>query len=451
MKSIGIVGSGLVGITLAIGLKERGYDVVVYDKSKDIREIDFSGRSINLALSHRGWKTMQQVGIDKEIEHLAIPMYQREIHKLNQDSEYQPYGLNGESIWAISRGELNKELVSIAEKKGVLFRFETAIYDIDLENATLYIGESEAAAWETIKHDFIFGADGAYSKVRNRMQRQSRFEYQQSYLSLGYKELVMPGNSNDGKHVLDPNSFHIWPRKDFMLIALANIDGSFTCTLFMPFEGEISFESIKTEQEIKAFFERYFPDALSLVPNLVSMYQMNPVNSLVTMKCFPWVHKDKVALIGDAAHAIVPFYGQGLNAGLEDVSVLLHLLDNGGDLSEEVLMQYQSDRKENADAIAELSYRNFEEMSTHTGDRMFLLRKKIEVFFAKKYPNMWLPLYDRVTFSANSYSEALKYGDVQRQIMDRIMKKDSIEVLWDNAKEEVEAAIIAEIDKVRGL
>lgn len=448
MKSIGIVGSGLVGITLAIGLKERGYDVVVYDKSKDIRTIDFSGRSINLALSHRGWRTMQQVGIAKEIEHLAIPMYQREIHKVNQDSEYQPYGLNGESIWAISRGDLNKELVSIAMKKGVKFQFETAVYDVDLENATIYIGESEAGAWQTIQHDFVFGADGAYSKIRNRMQRHSRFDYQQHYLSIGYKELVMPSKDNQGTHQLDPNSFHIWPRKDFMLIALANIDGSFTCTLFMPFEGDISFENIQTQDEIVKFFENYFPDALSLVPNLVDMYQNNPVNSLVTMKCYPWIYKDKVALIGDAAHAIVPFYGQGLNAGLEDVYVLLNLLDEEKLLSEDVLKRYQKDRKENGDAIAELSYRNFEEMSTHTGDKMFLLRKKIEVSFAKKYPSMWLPLYDRVTFSSNSYAEALKYGDIQRHIMDKIMQMKDIEMLWKQAKEEVEQAIVSEIKQI---
>lgn len=449
MKSIGIVGSGLVGITLAIGLKEIGFDVVVYDKSEDIRKIDFSGRSINLALSDRGWKSLRKVGIETEIRQLAIPMYQREIHKNDLTTEFQPYGLNGESIWAISRGDLNKELVTLAEGKGVKFCFETSIRDVDLETATLYVGATEAEEWTRIKHDFVFGADGAYSKIRNSMQRHSRFDYQQSYLSLGYKELVMPCDNETKSHKLNPNSFHIWPRKDFMLIALANIDGSFTCTLFMPFEGELSFESIQTEEEIEAFFQTYFPDALLAIPDLKHMYLTNPVNSLVTMKCFPWVAKNKVALIGDAAHAIVPFYGQGLNAGLEDVDVLLTLLDQYGDFGNDVFSQYQLSRKQNTDAIAELSYRNFKEMSTDTGDSLFLLRKKIEGEFAKAHPNLWLPLYDRVTFSSNSYKEALLLGEIQEKIMDKIMSLKGIKELWNNDSAQVLARIKTERDVIK--
>lgn len=445
-KSIAIVGSGLVGTVLAIALKLQGHQVFVYEKGDDIRTLDFSGRSINLALSARGWKMLNRVGLEEKIRQFGIPMYQRAIHHLTKE-EKQPYGIHGEAIWAVSRGGLNKKLVEWAEEVGVEFVFNTPIWSVDSKRGILYTSEQEQQEWRAITHDVIFGADGAYSKVRSSLQRRSRFEYQQSYLPIAYKELVIPAKK-EGGFAINENSFHIWPRKDFMLIALPNMDGSFTCTLFMPYTGEVSFDSIKTDTEVTAFFDAYFPDALQLMPDLVELYATNPVNSLVTTTCFPWVYKDKVALIGDAAHAVVPFYGQGLNAGLEDVNVLLDCLAAHPQDWEGALDDYQHARKVNADAIAELSYRNFREMSELTANPMFLLRKKIESAFAKKYPDLWLPLYDRVTFSEGSYQEALAIGDQQAQIMDVIMAMAAIEEKWDSP--EIEEKIKQLIKENRG-
>ncbi len=432
VKNIAVVGSGLVGVVLALMLKKQGYHVVVYDKSCDIRTLDFKGRSINLALSDRGWRILTKIGIADQVKEIGIPMYQRAIHTLESDVKYQPYSINGDAIWAISRGDLNKHLITIAEEAGIVFQFETPIWDIDLEKGVLYTAKEESMQWSTIKHDLIIGADGAYSRVRARLQKQSRFEYQQSYLPLGYKELIIDATKL-GEHKLEPNSFHIWPRKDFMLIGLANVDGSFTCTLFMPFEGEVSFDNIKTEKEITSFFATYFPEVTELIPTYKEQFLQNPVNSLVTMKCFPWIHKSKVALIGDAAHAVVPFYGQGLNAGLEDVFVLSEILDEQDVVDWEVVLKsYQAMRKPNGDAIAELSYQNFREMSELTADDSFLLRKKIEGKFASLYPSLWLPLYDRVTFSTDTYVSALKMGKEQSLLMDKIMAIDGIESKWDS-------------------
>lgn len=432
VKDISIVGSGLVGVVLAISLKKKGYTVTVYDKSEDIRNIDFRGRSINLALSDRGWRILKELGIEDEVRELGIPMSERAIHTEEGDIKYQPYSIKGNSIWAISRGGLNKELISIAEKEGVLFKFDTPIWDVNLKKGILYTAEKESDQWNEIKTDLIFGADGAYSRVRAKMQKQSRFEYQQSYLHLGYKELRIEAMPN-GEHQLSKNAFHIWPRKDFMFIALANVDGSFTCTLFMPYDGDVSFETINSDAEINQFFTTYFKDVDALIPNYLEQFKENPVNSLVTMKCYPWVSEDKVALIGDAAHAVVPFYGQGLNAGLEDVYVLNQIISQGeNDSWLGILKKYQEERKPNGDAIAELSYRNFKEMSEDTADDMFLLRKKIEGKFAEAYPDLWLPLYDRVTFSTESYVSALAEGDRQTHIMDQVMLMDNIEDKWDS-------------------
>ena len=274
------------------------------------------------------------------------------------------------------------------------------------------------------------------------MQRQNRFDYSQVFLKLGYKELCIPANL-DGTHKIDPTSFHIWPRSEFMLIALANEDGSFTCTLFMPFEGENSFEAINTEEKITAFFSSYFRDTKELIPDLVSDYFKNPTSSLVTMQCYPWTYKDKVALLGDAAHAIVPFYGQGMNAGFEDISEMFRQMEKHGNDWDAIFEEYQKIRKPNADAIAELSFRNFVEMGTNTADEKFLLQKKIEAKFTEKYPNKWLPLYDRVTFSLNSYVDALAIGDLQKNIMDEIMSIENIENIWNS--EEIESMILSKL------
>ncbi len=430
-KNIAIIGSGLVGSLLALNLKKRGHNVTVFDRRSDIRQIVFSGRSINLAMSARGWKALDAAGIGDAIRKIGIPMDKRAIHIGNNPEYYQEYGKEGEAIYSISRGILNREMITLAEREGVEFRFEEKVWDVHLPEAKIYTGDTERGAWKEYQYDLVFGADGAFSRVRHKMQRRSRFDYSQDFLDTGYKELRIPANL-DGTHQLDKNSLHIWPRGKFMLIALPNQDGTFTCTLFMPHEGEASFETLTDDRSVQAFWEKHFPDTLPLMPTLLEDFRNNPQSALVTMKCYPWTYWDKVALVGDAAHAVVPFYGQGMNAGFEDISVLSRIMDEYGSDWEKVFSTYQEERKPNTDAIAELSYRNFMEMSSKTADPKFLLRKKIEKNFAEKYPDQWMPLYSMVTFSTVPYATALAEGDKQSAIMDRIMKLENIENRWDS-------------------
>ncbi|HCQ12822.1 NAD(P)/FAD-dependent oxidoreductase [Flavobacterium sp.] len=438
-KKIAVVGSGLVGTLLAIYLKKLGHTVHVYDRSPDIRKINFSGRSINLVLSDRGIKALKDVGLEDEVLGIGIPVEKRAIHTGADTVNEQFYGKDGEVIYSLSRGLLNKKMVDLAEQAGVEFFFEQKVWDVDLTTATISIGETERGEWTTKDYDLTFGADGAFSRIRHRMQRQSMFNYSQEFLNIGYKELNIPANP-DGSHKLNKNALHIWPRGNFMLMALANPNGSFTCTLFMPHDGENSFEELKTTEQLVAFFAKHFPDTKEVIPNLVEDFFKNPTSYLVTMKCFPWTYSNKVALIGDACHAIVPFYGHGMNAGFEDITVLNQMIEQYGDDWANLLNDYENSRKPNADAIAELSYRNFMEMSSKTADEKFLLQKKIEKWFSDKHPDKWMPLYSRVTFSLQPYSEALAIGDFQNTIMEKVLKIQNIEEKWNS--EEVENMIL---------
>ncbi len=439
-QKIAVVGSGLVGTLLAIYLKKLGHTVHVFDRSADIRTVEFSGRSINLVMSNRGWKALDDIGLTEEIKKIGIPVDKRAIHLQDSKLTYQNYGKEGEAIYSLSRGVLNRKMIDLAEVEGVEFFFEHRIWDITLSDATLHIGETERGEWTDLKYDKVFGADGAFSRIRHRMQRQSMFDYSQKFLKIGYKELHIPANA-DGSYKIDKNSLHIWPRGNFMLMGLANLDGSFTCTLFMPFEGENSFESLYDEKTLVDFFAKYFPDTKEVIPDLVEDFFKNPKSYLVTMQCYPWTFNDKVALIGDSCHAIVPFYGHGMNAGFEDITVLSEMISKYGDDWETIFEEYQKSRKPNADAIAELSYRNFMEMSAKTADEKFLLQKKIEKWFSDKHPDLWMPLYSRVTFSLQPYSEALAIGDFQNKIMEEVMQMENIETIWDS--EAVELKIIS--------
>lgn len=430
-KNIAIIGSGLVGSLLAVYLRKKRHSVTVFDRRPDIRTIEFSGRSINLAMSNRGWRSLQKVGLEEQIKEIAIPLDKRAMHVNDKPVYFQKYGKDGEAIWSISRGILNKRMIDLAEDTGAVFRFNEKVWDVNLPEAKIYTGESEKSEWKEYQYDIIFGCDGAFSRVRHKMQRRSRFDYSQDFLDVGYKELTIPANE-DGTHKLDKNSFHIWPRGKFMLIAMPNIDGSFTCTLFLPFEGEVSFEKITTPEEAKAFFKEYFPNVKKEIENLSQDFFKNPTSAMVTMKCYPWTYWNKVALVGDSAHAIVPFYGQGMNAGFEDIYELNELMETHGDDWDAIFSEYQKTRKPNADAIAELSYRNFVEMSSKTANPKFLLQKKIEKWFAKKHPEKWIPVYSRVTFSDRPYAEALAIGDKQEAIMKEVMQMPNIEEKWDS-------------------
>ncbi len=428
---IAVVGSGLVGTLLAIYLKKAGHTVHVFDRSPDIRKIQFSGRSINLVMSNRGWKALADIGLDEAIRDIGIPVDKRAIHMPDKPLNYQNYGKDGEAIFSLSRGILNRKMIDLAEEAGVEFFFDHKIWDVTMSTPSIHFGELESGKWEELRYDKIFGADGAFSRVRHRMQRQSMFNYSQEFLKIGYKELNIPANP-DGTHKLDKNSLHIWPRGEFMLMALSNPDGSFTCTLFMPHEGENSFEKLRGKEELVDFFATHFPDTKEVIPNLIEDFFKNPTSYLVTMKCYPWTFEDKVALIGDACHAIVPFYGHGMNAGFEDITILFEIIKKYGDDWKSIFKEYEESRKPNADAIAELSYRNFIEMSSNTASEKFLLQKKIEKRFSDKYPDKWEPLYSRVTFSHQPYIEALQIGDRQNEIMDEIMQIEGIDQIWDS-------------------
>lgn len=442
-KNIAIIGSGLVGSLLAIYLRKSGHAVTVFDRRPDIRTIEFSGRSINLAMSNRGWRSLEKVGLEKKIKEIAIPLDKRAMHVNDKPVYFQKYGKEGEAIWSISRGILNKRMIDLAEEAGTEFRFNEKVWDVSLPEAKIFTGESEKGEWQEYQFDIIFGCDGAFSRVRHKMQRRSRFDYSQDFIDVGYKELTIPANA-DGTHKLDKNSFHIWPRGEFMLIAMPNIDGSFTCTLFLPFEGKVSFENLKTEDDARAFFKEYFPNVRKDIENLTKDFFQNPTSAMVTMKCYPWTYWNKVALVGDSAHAIVPFYGQGMNAGFEDIYVLNELMEQHGDDWDTIFSEYQKERKPNADAIAELSYRNFMEMSRKTADPMFLLQKKIEKHFAALHPDEWIPVYSRVTFSDRPYAEALAIGDQQEAIMKQVMQLPNIAEKWDS--KEVEQMILGLLD-----
>jgi kynurenine 3-monooxygenase len=442
-KNITVVGAGLVGSLVSIYLAKRGYKVDVYERRGDMRKANMiAGRSINLALSDRGWRGLEGVGIADEIKKIAIPMYGRAIHMKDGSSTYQAYGKDNQAIYSVSRGGINMRLMDLAEQQSnVTLHFEERCDKLDRKSNELSFFNTSTNKTTDVKSDIVLGSDGAFSAVRTQMQFQSdRFDYQQFYIDAGYKELVIPAGPN-GEHLIEKNCLHIWPRGSFMMIALPNMDGSFTCTLFFQMEGKVSFDTIKTKEEVMAFFKQEFPDAVPLMPTLIEDWMTNPTSSLVTVKCKPWVWDEKIALIGDAAHAIVPFYGQGMNCGFEDCVVLNELMDKYGDLNGACLKEYETLRKPDGDAIADLAIANFIEMRDKTADKTFLLQKKIEAHFSSKHPEKWIPLYSMVTYSPHiRYSEALVNGNKQQAIMDKIMAMPDIEAKWDSA--EVENAIL---------
>ncbi|MDB9963786.1 FAD-dependent monooxygenase [Vicingaceae bacterium] len=441
MEKVIIVGAGLVGSLQAIHMAKKGYKVEVYERRPDMRKVDLiAGRSINLALSNRGWKAISEAGIESEIEKIAIPMRGRMMHDEEGNTTFQQYGKDDEAIYSVSRGILNQKLMTCAgEFENVEFFFNHKCLDVNLESNELTFLDTISNEKEKVTNGKIFATDGAFSVIRKRLMKTDRFNYQQMYLEHGYKELTIPPDKNGGFKI-DKNALHIWPRGEYMMIALPNEDGSFTCTLFFPYEGENSFESLKTKADVEKFFGNVFPDAVEVMPNLVEEYFENPTASLVTVRCSPWNYKDQIIMIGDSSHAIVPFYGQGMNSGFEDCTVFNQIFELNNRNWEKSFKAFSDTRKKDADAISNLALQNFIEMRDLVADESFLLRKKIEKKIYSKYPEKWVPLYSQVTFSHTPYSEALANGKRQEKIMDCIMAKENIEQLWDS--QEVEHEIL---------
>ncbi|MEY4109664.1 MAG: hypothetical protein RLZZ46_18 [Bacteroidota bacterium] len=435
-----------MGSLLSAFLSKRGYAVKVYEKRPDMRTTaGYAGKSINLALSDRGWKSIRSLGIESQIRDIAIPMYKRVMHHQNGSLSEQAYGKNDQAIYSVSRGGINIALMDLAEKKyGVEFAFQQRCTSFDLRAGKATFVDDVTHTQKEVQADLFIAADGAFSSGRLHQQMNiDRFDYQQFYIDFGYKELHIPAGPG-GKHLLEKEALHIWPRGNYMLIALPNTDGSFTCTLFFPFEGSPSFKELDTAEKAELFFKEQFRDAYDLMPDFIHDFMNNPTSSLVTVKCWPWVNGDYLALIGDAAHAIVPFFGQGMNCGFEDCTVLNQLLDKYQDDWSRVLPEYQELRKPDADAIADLALRNFVEMRDLVADPSFLLRKKIEAWFSDLHPDKWVPAYTLVTFSPDvRYSEALRRGLAQEKIMDEVMQIADIASNWKSAQ--VESLILSKI------
>lgn len=419
-RKVTILGAGLVGSLLAIILRKRGHEVTIYERRPDMRSASISaGKSINLAMSARGWKALDLAGLRNEIESLAIPMYGRYLHQPDGNTAFQPYSKNNEAIYSVSRGDLNKKLMTLAEKEGAAIHFEHRCASVDVAENKLHFQHDGKEIVE--QADLLFGADGAFSSLRESYTKMNRVNAQQMYLEYGYKELaILPGNN--GEWLMEKNALHIWPRGKYMMIALPNTDGTFTCTLFMPFENsEVAFDKLNTEDDVTALFDKQFADAKALMPDLLKDFFTNPTSSLITTHIHPWHYKDKSALIGDAAHAIVPFYGQGMNAGFEDCSVLSALMEQHGDNWETILNEYEQKRKPNGDAVAQLALLNFTEMRDKVADPMFLERKKIEKELGKRYPNEFVSVYEMVSFSHTPYNTAMQCIQAQDQLLQRIM------------------------------
>lgn len=413
-----LIGSGLAGGLLAGFLGRRGYPVELYERRSDPRAGNtVGGRSINLALSTRGTHALAQLGIADEVLRHAIPMRGRMIHDKSGDLHFSPYDRDPtKHINSIGRGALNTAVIEAAQRyPNVRVQFNHRCVEVDLDApAAQLVAENDETL--TARGDAIIGVDGAFSAVRRSMQRLDRFEFSQSYLAHGYKELTIPPALNGGWQ-MEKNALHIWPRKSFMMIALPNPDGSFTCTLFWEFEGPRSFATTNSDDEVRRFFEEEFPDAVPLMPDLLRDFRENPTGSLVTIRCAPWHYQDKVALVGDAAHAVVPFYGQGMNAAFEDCVVLDECLAEFSNDRGRAFAEYTRRRKENADALADLAVQNFIEMRDKTASPVFRAKKKLDHTLEGLLPGIYLPLYAMISFSRIPYAVAARRARIQDAVV----------------------------------
>ena len=465
-ENILIIGAGLCGSLLALRLAQRGYKVEVYESRPDLRTTDISaGKSINLALSDRGFKALRLAGVEEKAREICIPMYGRLVHDIEGNTFASNYsGRKGEYINSISRGDLNGILLTEAEKhENVTIHFNHKCIAVDIENTSAEFENYNTKEKIFVTSDVIFGTDGAGSILRKSyyLERIFLFSYSQEYLTHGYKELEIPADEN-GKHLISKDHLHIWPRGQYMLIALPNMDGSFTVTLFLGNEeGVYHFKGLDSEEKINYFFKEQFPDALELIPNISEEFANNPTGALGTVKCSPWHYKNNTLIMGDAAHAVVPFYGQGMNASFEDVVVLDEILNqNLGDW-EMVFKAYTKARKQDADAIGELAVENYYEMRDHVANPLFKQKRKIEMDLEKTFPVEYFSKYSMVTFNADiGYHDAMVKGRAQDKALLNMIADKDISTSMEMTKEELaivlqkvteETNAILQEDQIAGL
>lgn len=439
-EKILIVGAGLCGSLLALRMAQRGYQVLVYESRSDLRKSDISaGRSINLSLSDRGLKALRMVGVEKKARELCIPMRGRLMHDANSNIFESNYsGREGEHINSISRGNLNSLLLSEAESHpNVKIIFDTKCLEINIKTKIATFESKFSKQQFQVEADVIFGTDGAGSSLRKSYENQfPEFSVTQNFLTHGYKELEIPADIN-GHHIISKDHLHIWPRGDYMLIALPNRDGSFTVTLFLSYsEGEYNFDNLVSEKKIIEFFKKDFPDTLALIPDILKEFENNPTGKLGTVKCYPWAYKGNTLLLGDSAHAIVPFYGQGMNASFEDVYVLDSVLNQFEGNWSIVFSEFQKQRKIDTDAIADLAIDNYFEMRDHVANPLFKEKRIVEMNLEKFFPKQYFSKYSLVTFNEHiGYHEAMTRGRAQDKVLLKMMENSSFSSISESFEE----------------
>ena len=421
-----MIGAGLAGPLLATYLAQRGYSVEIFERRPDMRKESISaGRSINLALSTRGNHALKEVGLYDKIKPNTIPMKGRMIHDLNGNTHLQPYGQKeNEVIFSVSRAQLNMELMTLAEETGnVTIRFNHQLLSADLEQNKLLFQLSDSLEEIELPFKRVIGCDGSASIIRKSIVEKADIQYVKKPLGHGYKELTIPPLES-GKFRIEPNALHIWPRGNHMLIALPNNDCSFTCTLFFPMTGATSFETVKTEKDILDLFQSQFYDAIKLIPNLVEDFQKNSTGDLASVYCKPWHLGDKALLIGDAAHAVVPFFGQGMNASFQDCSTLAKLMGQNKNNWKTIFNTFSSVQVENGHAIADMAIENYLEMRDHVNDTEYKKRRNVELKLERMFPGQFIPRYSMVSFHQIPYAEVYQRGEKQFKIIGDVLKAD---------------------------